>query len=252
MLARTVPGHFQHNRAVSGQAAFGGNCLIAACSPSTQKLPFTCWCSAYRSQFFRGTRQPAFHEWHYQSERLVAPQSSHPADRSNSLRAISWIRDCRPNVLIQAMLRVGCAMTVVLLLAATLVPAGASFHCTPTAVWDGDGPIWCAEGPRIRLSGIAAREINGSCSSRHPCSAANAIASRDALVRLLGRPTGVGRQGHVLVEGAVLRCVSTGLAGGVRTAAWCTSPTAGDISCAMVRGGWAARWDRYWGWRTCQ
>jgi endonuclease YncB( thermonuclease family) len=40
---------------------------------------------------------------------------------------------------------------------------GSTFGCTPTRVWDGDGPIWCAEGPRIRLSGIAAREMDGIC-----------------------------------------------------------------------------------------
>ena len=44
-----------------------------------------------------------------------------------------------------------------LLLLASVVAPGATFTCTPVAVWDGDGPIWCAEGPRIRLEGIAAR-----------------------------------------------------------------------------------------------
>ena len=48
-----------------------------------------------------------------------------------------------------------------LLLAATIVPAGQSFNCTPTAVWDGDGPIWSAEGPHIRLSGIARGKWTG-------------------------------------------------------------------------------------------
>lgn len=142
-------------------------------------------------------------------------------------------------------------MSLLLLLAATGVPAGTAFDCTPTAVWDGDGPVWCAEGPKIRLSGIAAREVDGSCLPDHPCGRTGAIESRDALVRLLGRPTGVGRHGHVLVEGPALRCVSTGPAGGARTGAWCVSPTAGDVSCAMIRGGWAARWDRYWGRRQC-
>lgn len=38
--------------------------------------------------------------------------------------------------------------------------AGLAFTCTHKAVWDGDGPIWCAEGPKVRLAGIAAREID--------------------------------------------------------------------------------------------
>ena len=42
-----------------------------------------------------------------------------------------------------------------------LVKAGQTFTCTPTHVWDGDGPIWCEEGPRLRLAGIAAREMDG-------------------------------------------------------------------------------------------
>ena len=50
------------------------------------------------------------------------------------------------------------------------VPEGSTFACTATAVWDGDGPIWCEEGPRIRLRGIAAREIDGTCRPGHPLS----------------------------------------------------------------------------------
>lgn len=137
-------------------------------------------------------------------------------------------------------------MSLLLLLTAVIVPAGETFACTPTAVWDGDGPVWCAEVPRLRLSGIAARELDGSCSNGHPCPAFDPIKARDALVGLVGRPTGVGRHGHVLVDGPTMRCLSTGSAGGNRTGAWCVSPVGGDISCAMVRGGWAARWDRYW------
>ena len=78
-------------------------------------------------------------------------------------------------------------MIISLLLAASVVPAGQLFDCTPTAVWDGDGPIWCAEGAHIRLSGIAAREMDGTCRPGHPCPAAGPIAARDHLVALLGK-----------------------------------------------------------------
>lgn len=142
-------------------------------------------------------------------------------------------------------------MLVWVLLLAPIVPAGTSFECTPTAVWDGDGPVWCEEGPRVRLSGIAARELDGSCSSGHPCPDANPIEARDALVRLVGRPTGVGEHGHILVSGPTMRCKSEGSAGGSRTAAWCHSPIGGDLSCAMVEGGWAAKWGRYWKVHKC-
>ena len=103
--------------------------------------------------------------------------------------------------------------------AVPVVPAGQHFVCTPTHVWDGDGPIWCREGPRVRLAGIAARELDGSCKMNQPCPPANAKAARDALVALVGLRRGVGRHGHVLVEGPAMRCLSDGSAGGNRTAA---------------------------------
>ena len=133
-----------------------------------------------------------------------------------------------------------------------IVPDGSEFRCTPTHVWDGDGPIWCEEGPRIRLSGIAAREMDGSCSDGHPCPDASAEAARDNLVRLIGKPTGVSAYGHILVQGPAMICQSVGSGGGNRTAAWCVSPQGGDINCAMVEGGWALKWDRYWGKHNCQ
>src|SRR5690606_23519010 len=132
-----------------------------------------------------------------------------------------------------------------------IVAAGQSFTCTPVRVWDGDGPIWCAEGPRIRLSGIAAREMDGSCSKGHPCPSASAEQAREALVRYVGKPTGKSEHGHVIVEGPPLKCVSVGGGGGKRTAAWCASPKHGDLSCAMVKSGYAAKWSKYWKGHIC-
>ena len=138
------------------------------------------------------------------------------------------------------------------LAAALVVPAGQVFTCTPTRVWDADGPIWCAEGPRVRLAGIAARESDGSCRQNQPCPAATAVAARNALVRLIGLQTGLSSEGHALVSGPQMRCVSEGSAGGSRTAAWCASPIGGDVSCAMVQGGWALQWKRYWRGHVCR
>ena len=142
-------------------------------------------------------------------------------------------------------------MLSALLMILSPVPAGQTFVCTPTHVWDGDGPVWCEEGPRIRLAGIAARELDGTCSRGHPCADASAQAARDALVQLIGNPTGVGPHGHILIKGPAMTCRSDGAGGGDRTAAWCVSPRGGDINCAMVSGGWAARWDRYWRGHRC-
>ena len=139
----------------------------------------------------------------------------------------------------------------ILLLFASVVPSGQTFTCTPTAVWDGDGPIWCAEGPHIRLSGVAAREMDGSCRAGHPCPDASPIAARDRLAQLVGEPQGRNRTGHIIVRGPAMTCVSRGGAGGSRTAAFCSSPRSGDLSCAMLRSGHAARWDKYWGKHRC-
>lgn len=132
-----------------------------------------------------------------------------------------------------------------------VVPQGQTFICTPIAVWDGDGPIWCAEGPKIRVAGIAAREMDGSCSPGHPCPEVSGIDARDRLVGLLGGHKGKLSTGHIKVASPPLRCVSDGSAKGSRTAAWCTSPVFGDLSCAVVKAGGALQWDRYWQGHRC-
>lgn len=142
-------------------------------------------------------------------------------------------------------------MMLPLLAAAQVVPSGQTFRCTPTRVWDGDGPVWCAEGPRVRIAGIAARESDGSCRSDQPCPAVPAELARDALAATIGSRRGVAREGHILVAGPMMTCRSDGGAGGARTAAWCTSPRSGDVSCAMVRTGTVLTWPRYWRRHRC-
>jgi endonuclease YncB( thermonuclease family) len=135
---------------------------------------------------------------------------------------------------------------------AEVVPSGVTFQCTPVAVYDGDGPVWCAErGIKIRIAGVAAREMDGTCRPNQPCPSVDAIDARDRLVRLLGGPRGTLPEGHIVVRAAVMTCRSDGSAGGARTAAWCTSPTIGDLSCAVVRAGGAVRWPRYWRDHRC-
>ena len=125
-----------------------------------------------------------------------------------------------------------------LLLAVTVVTAGEEYTCTPTRVRDGNGSVWCAEGPRIRrLAGIATRELDDSCRSNQPCPTASGAEARDALVTLIGTPTGRSLEGLVLVTGPAMRCVSLGDGVGTRTATWYLSTLAGDVSCAMVKGG---------------
>lgn len=139
-----------------------------------------------------------------------------------------------------------------LAIAAAIVSAGQTFTCTPVAVWDGDGPVWCAEGPHLRITGIAAREMDGTCRTNQPCPDASALEARDALVNLLGGPHGIYSTGHVKVSAGTMTCISKGSAGGTRTAASCTLPSGQDLSCAMVATGTVLRWDRYWQGHRCR
>lgn len=132
-----------------------------------------------------------------------------------------------------------------------VVPAGQGFQCTPTLVWDGDGPVFCAEGPKLRIAGVAAREIDGSCRTNQPCPPVSGTDARDRLVSILGGVRGITADGHVVVRAATMTCMSDGSAGGARTAAWCTSPAFGDLSCAVVASGGAVRWPRYWRDHRC-
>ncbi|WP_380784837.1 thermonuclease family protein [Sphingomonas sp. R86521] len=109
------------------------------------------------------------------------------------------------------------------------------FACTVEGVHDGDGPIYCleqdAEGRRIkiRLSGIAAREIDETCRPGQPCPEASAQDARQELLRL--------------TTGRVLQCRREGRSY-ARTVAQCSIDGV-DLACAMIRSGKALRWERY-------
>lgn len=122
------------------------------------------------------------------------------------------------------------------------VPAGVVFTCTPRAIWDGDGPIWCAEGPRLRLADVAARELDGSCRAHHPCPAASGIAARDELVRQLGGRRGRSGDGHILVAGAMMACRSRGPDRYGRTLATCRMTGGGDLGRSLILAGVALPW----------
>lgn len=138
-----------------------------------------------------------------------------------------------------------------ILIVAQVIASGTVFICTPTAVWDGDGPVWCAEGPKVRIAGVAAREMDGSCKSNQPCPPVSGTDARDRLVRIFGGPKGKRPEGHIVVRSAPMTCLSEGSARGSRTAAWCKSRSIGDLSCTVVRLGGAVRWPRYWRNHRC-
>jgi len=116
-----------------------------------------------------------------------------------------------------------------------------SFACTPTAVWDGDGPIWCEEGPKLRLQHIAAREIDGTCKPGHPCPDASGIDARDALVGLLGGAKGLLRTGHIAVSYPTMICKRHGTSY-ERIVASCTLSDGRDLGDALLATGTVTRW----------
>jgi endonuclease YncB( thermonuclease family) len=119
--------------------------------------------------------------------------------------------------------------------------AEGSFPCTVAAVHDGD-TFTCAEREssgrpiRIRLAGVDAREVGDFCAPGHPCATAHADDATAALRRL--------------AQGQTLSCQANGATYG-RIAAFCDKPDGTDLSCAMLAGGYVARWDRYWGHHRC-
>lgn len=132
---------------------------------------------------------------------------------------------------------------------ALAAPAPIPFVCDAVLVWDGDGPITCADGRKVRLAGINTREIDGTCRKGHPCNSVPGTVARDALVQMLGGSRGATADGHVRVA-ARLSCDVTGFSYG-RVTAFCRTARGTDLSCAMVASGNAAIWRRHWAAHRC-
>jgi endonuclease YncB( thermonuclease family) len=111
------------------------------------------------------------------------------------------------------------------LLALTLA-AGQPFTCAVVQVHDGD-TLRCADGTRVRLQGIDANELNGSC--HVTCAPRSAIEARDNLARLA-----LGKTVRVEPTGKSYNRVTAWLSSGGR-----------DLSCAQIQGGYAVRWAKF-------
>ena len=121
------------------------------------------------------------------------------------------------------------------------VDPSARFTCTVASITDGD--TWrCRETNavgrqlRVRLSGVNARERDGTCNEGHPCPSAPPEAATAALTRL--------------AAGQVLSCRGVGSTFS-RIAAFCRRSDGVDLSCAMLETRTVARWDRHWRGHRC-
>lgn len=115
------------------------------------------------------------------------------------------------------------------------------FLCTPVAVYDGDGPVHCSEGEKIRIAGIAAREMDGTCRPGQPCPRSSAAQARDALVNVLGGPRGRWKTGHVVVQYPTMKCQRVGQSYG-RVVANCTLADGRDLRRVMLGTGTVLPW----------
>ena len=114
--------------------------------------------------------------------------------------------------------------------------AGSTFTCTVTRVHDGDGPLWCAEGPKVRIAGVQAPDFRSAepCRQRragYVCSDARARKSQRTVSALVLRR----RLTCQALEPSYNRIVAR-----------CRLPDGRDLSCAVLAAGAATRWDRYW------
>jgi len=103
------------------------------------------------------------------------------------------------------------------------------FTCRVASITDGD-TLRCADGTRVRLNAVAARESDGTCTQGHPCPGASAEAATAKLTEL--------------ARGQTLQCRQTGTSYG-RKAAICVNEEGTEINCAMVQSGTALIWPEY-------
>ena len=108
-------------------------------------------------------------------------------------------------------------------------PQPVSFRCKVASVHDGDS-LRCADGTRIRLHAVSAREIDGTCLPGHPCPSASASDARAVLVGL--------------VRNSTITCIPTGRSYD-RVTAICRTDARVEINCAMVRSGTVLIWNRH-------
>lgn len=108
-------------------------------------------------------------------------------------------------------------------------PAADRFTCEVARVTDGD-TFRCADGVRVRLHAVAARELDETCGPNHPCPAASGAAAKAELERL--------------VSGRSVDCARTGRSYN-RVTAVCWTPARVEVNCALVRSGVAVIWPRY-------
>lgn len=115
----------------------------------------------------------------------------------------------------------------------------APFTCTVVRVHDGDGPLWCANGIKVRIAGVQAPDYEDAEPCRRQdarranyiCDNAAADRSREIVERMLLRET--------------ITCQPLGKSY-ARVVARCIMADGRSLSCAVIAAGAAVRWARFW------
>jgi endonuclease YncB( thermonuclease family) len=125
---------------------------------------------------------------------------------------------------------------LLILVLAAAVPSG--FTCDVVRVHDGDGPLWCRSGQKVRVAGIQAPDFESAEPCRRPV-------ARRATYICDNRAAARGQRIVAsLVLGKRLTCQPVDTS--YRRVARCTLPDGRSLSCALIAAGAAVRWDRYW------
>lgn len=116
-----------------------------------------------------------------------------------------------------------------------IADAPPAFECIVVSVYDGDGPIHCANGVKIRVAGIQAPDFERAepCRRRkagYVCSNLEAALAQQRVSRL--------------VMGKTLACHQVGTSY-ARIVARCTLPDRSDLACSIVTLGAAEWWPGY-------
>jgi len=112
------------------------------------------------------------------------------------------------------------------------------FVCEVVRVHDGDGPLWCRSGERIRVAGIQAPDFESAAPCRRRPRPATYVCD-----------TAAAKRSRAIVERLALRkridCQPVDRSYS-RVVARCTLPDGRSLSCATIAAGAAARWSTYW------
>ncbi|SFP98877.1 thermonuclease family protein [Sphingomonas rubra] len=113
------------------------------------------------------------------------------------------------------------------------------FVCQVVRVHDGDGPLWCRSGEKVRVAGIQAPDFANAAPCRRPAARRAAYTCDDAAAtrsrRVVERLTLNQRLTCRPVDRSYRRIVAR-----------CTLPDGRSLSCATIAAGAANRWNTYW------